>query len=152
MKKFLLLTILAWACQGQEERLPDLGSLRLSFERPAPDGGILALRRLLEARPPEGGGPWEQKFLSRCRALRSAASCDLKLKHPDWSYASLEGILRGEVLLGMSEQQALAAWGQPLSRTRVEGGAEQLCYPAKEGAGCRRWLRLFMERVIEIHP
>ena len=78
-----------------------------------------------------------ERFLSRCAALKSPEECKIQVEHPRWPEATLKAIAARRALRGMSRAQLDAAWGRPQSVSRVEGG-QRACYDAR----CERWALL----------
>jgi hypothetical protein len=68
-----------------------------------------------------------ERFLSRCAALKSAEECRVQVQHPRWPEATLKAITARRALRGMSKAQVEAAWGRAQSVSAVEGGS-RACY------------------------
>lgn len=81
-------------------------------------------------------------------AALAAASCmagmiaqrrqEFVASHPGLSMADRESILHGEVRIGMTEDEAVAAWGEPdeINRTTAASGVtEQWVYDEYDGYG-----------------
>ena len=78
-----------------------------------------------------------ERFLSRCAAIKSVEECRAQVAHPRWSEAALKAISARRALRGMSKAQLEAAWGRPQSVSRLEAGT-RACYDAR----CERWALL----------
>jgi ribosomal protein L37AE/L43A len=65
------------------------------------------------------------------KGVCGARACKLRDKHPDWSLDDCETILKGQVRVGFTKDQAITAWGRPedINRTTsAYGTSEQWVY------------------------
>ena len=68
------------------------------------------------------------KLKEQCLRLYSQKVCAYKIRHPQWSHSTIQGILDRRVLLGMNLEQAREAWGREKEKLPEFGGGFRYCY------------------------
>ena len=68
------------------------------------------------------------KLKEQCSRLYSQKVCAYKIRHPQWSHSTIQGILDHRVLLGMTLEQAREAWGKEKEKLPEFGGGLRYCY------------------------
>ncbi|MCB9543003.1 MAG: hypothetical protein H6703_11195 [Myxococcales bacterium] len=87
----------------------------------------------------------EAAFTAACQPLYGERFCGLKLLYPDWPDAVVERVAGGQVVIGMTAEQAREAWGRP-TRFRRDGVGRRFCYDAL----CARSLKVVDQVVVEV--
>lgn len=87
----------------------------------------------------------EAAFTAACQPFYGERFCGLKLLYPDWPDAVVERVAGGQVVIGMTAEQAREAWGRP-TRFRRDGVGRRFCYDAL----CARSLKVVDQVVVEV--
>jgi hypothetical protein len=86
----------------------------------------------------------EIEYLRLCEPTHEERFCELKLDHPEWSDSAVRQISDDRVVVGMSETQVRAAWGEP-AKILIDTAGRRLCY----GTRCARWVATIAGTVVD---
>jgi len=100
------------------DQLSSVVSTGQRFNGTQADGILYAIRHSLDTR----------SVLSAGAQLEKSRKEKYLSKHPHTPSATRELITRGKVAVGMTAAEAVASWGEPISRTRAQGSGEQWVY------------------------